>query len=72
MAAARAIYPSSHGMAGSQQYMSAPHQQPSAMSMGMGTGASIPGWPSTTTGGSLQPGGQPQPGSGQSGWPSTY
>ncbi|QSS60830.1 nuclear localization protein [Histoplasma capsulatum] len=72
MAAARAIYPSSHGMAGSQQYMSAPHQQPSAMSMSMGTSASIPGWPSTTTGGSLQPGGQPQPGSGQSGWPSTY
>ncbi|KGY15427.1 hypothetical protein PABG_11736 [Paracoccidioides brasiliensis Pb03] len=72
MAAARAMYPSSQGPAGSQQFMSGPHQQPSVLGMGMGTSAPLPGWPSTTAGGPLQPGGQQQPGQPPSGWPSTY
>ncbi|PGH05229.1 hypothetical protein AJ79_06840 [Helicocarpus griseus UAMH5409] len=73
MAAARAMYPSS-GPAGSQQFMSGPQQQPSAagMAMAMGTSAALPGWPNTTAGGPLQPGGQHQPGQPQGGWPSTF
>ncbi|KAK2771227.1 hypothetical protein FQN52_004019 [Onygenales sp. PD_12] len=63
MAAARGMYPSSQGPAGSQQFMPATHQQPG---MGMATTAALPGWPSTTAGGPLPQGPTGQP---QGGWP---
>ncbi|KAN0067727.1 Chromatin remodelling complex Rsc7/Swp82 subunit domain containing protein [Elaphomyces granulatus] len=63
MAGARPMYPSTQGS--SQAYLAAPNQQP-GITMSMGAGTGLPGWPSQA-GGPMQQPGQPQ--QGQSGSP---
>ncbi|WEW61642.1 hypothetical protein PRK78_007133 [Emydomyces testavorans] len=64
MSAPRGVYSSG------QPYLSSQNPQGN-VGLGMVTSAALPGWPSTTTGGPLQPG-QSQSGPSHSGWPSTF
>nr|KMM71574.1 hypothetical protein CPAG_07880 [Coccidioides posadasii RMSCC 3488] len=69
MPAARGAYSPANPNMG-QSYLSGQNPQPN-IGLGMVTSATLPGWSSTTTGGTLHSG-QSQGGPTQSGWPNTF